>query len=74
MDYEEEEEPPRPEFAAKAYSEARNPVTGQREPSFPHWIRMQRIVAGIAILILMVGSAIVFLRPAIRLTLYSVFL
>ncbi|OQR72024.1 anoctamin-7-like, partial [Tropilaelaps mercedesae] len=53
MDYEEEEEPPRPEFAAKAYTEARNPVTGLREPSFPHWIRMQRIVAGIAILILM---------------------
>ncbi|XP_022668609.1 anoctamin-7-like isoform X3 [Varroa destructor] len=65
MDYEEEEEPPRPEFAAKAYSEARNPVTGQREPSFPHWIRMQRIVAGIAILILMISLVLVFMVSVI---------
>ncbi|XP_003740347.1 anoctamin-7 [Galendromus occidentalis] len=65
MDYEEEEEQPRPEFTAKAYCEARNPVTGLREPSFPNWIRTQRIVAGIAILILMISLVLVFMVSVI---------
>lgn len=67
MDYEAEEEPPRPEFTAKAYCEARNPVTGLKEPSFPDWVRKQRIIAGGAVLLLMVRAAVLLLVLVIRL-------
>ncbi|RWS19369.1 anoctamin-7-like protein, partial [Leptotrombidium deliense] len=55
MDFEEEEEKPRPEFAARAPLIERNSVTGLREPSFPAGIRTQRMLA---VLIFLVGIII----------------
>lgn len=54
MGFQEEEERPRPEFAARAPFLERNPVTGVREPSFPSSLRTKRVAAGIGIIFLMV--------------------
>ena len=51
-----EEERPRPEFAAKAPYTEKNPITGVREPYFPKSARLRRIAAGSGLIILMVGS------------------
>lgn len=55
MGFQEEEERPRPEFAARAPFLERNPVTGVREPSFPSSLRNKRVAAGIGIIFLMVS-------------------
>ncbi|XP_042146246.1 anoctamin-7 [Ixodes scapularis] len=65
MDFEEEEERPRPEFAAKAQHVERNPITGVKEPSFPAHIRKQRIAAGVAVLMLMIALVLVFMVSVI---------
>ena len=49
-----EEERPRPDFAAKAPYLEKNPITGIREPSFPKAIRLRRIAAGSGLILLMV--------------------
>jgi anoctamin-7 len=54
MGFQDEEERPRPEFAARAPFLERNPVTGIREPSFPSSLRNKRVAAGIGIIFLMV--------------------
>ena len=56
MDYQEEEERPRPDFAARAPAYGKNPITGQREPTFPSGVRLKRIAAGAGIIVLMVRS------------------
>ncbi|KAK2550527.1 Anoctamin-7 [Acropora cervicornis] len=53
LEYEEEEERPRPTFAALAPTVERNPVTGILEPHFPDEKRQPRIFSGIAIVITM---------------------
>lgn len=55
QDFHEEEERPRPEFAAKAPHQETNPVTGVREPSFPRVIRTKRIFVGIGVIFVMVS-------------------
>jgi anoctamin-7 len=55
MGFQEEEERPRPQFAARAPFLERNPVTGVREPSFPSSLRNKRVAAGIGIIFLMVS-------------------
>ncbi|XP_064459416.1 anoctamin-7-like isoform X1 [Ornithodoros turicata] len=65
MDFEEEEERPRPEFAAKATRIERNPITGVKEPSFPARIRKKRIAAGFAVLLLMLILVLVFMVSVI---------
>ena len=57
MGFQEEEERPRPEFAARAPFLERNPVTGIQEPSFPSSLRNKRVAAGIGIIFLMVSSS-----------------
>jgi anoctamin-7 len=54
MGFQEEEERPRPAFAAKAPYLEKNPITGVREPSFPQSQRYKRIAAGSGLIILMV--------------------
>lgn len=54
MGFQEEEERPRPDFAAKAPYLEKNPITGVREPSFPQSKRYKRIAAGTALILLMV--------------------
>lgn len=55
MGFKDEEERPRPEFAARAPFYERNPVTGIPEPSFPRSLRNKRVAAGIGIVFLMVN-------------------
>ena len=54
MGFQEEEERPRPAFAAKAPYLEKNPITGVKEPSFPAGERLKRIAAGSGIILLMV--------------------
>ena len=55
MGFQEEEERPRPAFAAKAPYLEKNPITGIKEPSFPQTKRYQRIAAGGGLICLMVS-------------------
>ncbi|KAL9970224.1 hypothetical protein ACROYT_G022562 [Oculina patagonica] len=61
LGFEEEEERPRPTFAALAPAVERNPVTGLLEPHFPEEKRFPRIVSGIAIVICMVSLVVLFM-------------
>ncbi|KAG1673585.1 Anoctamin-7 [Nymphon striatum] len=56
LDFEEEEERPRPDFAAKAPLVERNPITGIKEPSFPLTVRLKRMAAGVGVIFLMVAN------------------
>ena len=56
MGFQEEEERPRPDFAAKAPYLEKNPITGVKEPSFPQSIRYKRIAAGTGLILLMVSQ------------------
>ena len=56
MGFQEEEERPRPAFAAKAPYLEKNPITGIREPSFPQSKRYKRIAAGMGLIMFMVCS------------------
>ncbi len=58
MTEQDEEERPRPDFAAKAPYLEKNPITGIREPAFPRAIRLRRIAAGSGLILLMVGTNI----------------
>ncbi|KAL9970223.1 hypothetical protein ACROYT_G022561 [Oculina patagonica] len=61
LEYEAEEERPRPTFAALAPTVERNPVTGILEPHFPDEKRQPRVFSGIAIVITMVSLVLVFM-------------
>ncbi|XP_069935985.1 anoctamin-7-like isoform X3 [Cherax quadricarinatus] len=65
LDFQEEEERPRPEFAAKAPCQERNPITGVREPSFPKSIRTKRIMAGVGLIFIMMSLVIIFIVAVI---------
>uniref|UniRef100_A0A7N4P3N4 Anoctamin n=1 Tax=Sarcophilus harrisii TaxID=9305 RepID=A0A7N4P3N4_SARHA len=55
-DFQEEEERPRPEFAAMAPQMAQNPVTGLKEPYFPPKTRLSRMVTGSMAILIMVRN------------------
>jgi anoctamin-7 len=59
LDYEEEGERPRPQFAALCPAQEVNPVTGTLEPHFPHKQRLPRILTGIACIFVMVRVEII---------------
>ncbi|XP_022096905.1 anoctamin-7-like isoform X1 [Acanthaster planci] len=61
MDFEEEEERPRPEFAAKAPMMEKNPITGIMEPYFPEDLRKKRWLTGVGILCGMVVLVLIFM-------------
>ncbi|KAL7635519.1 UNVERIFIED_CONTAM: hypothetical protein RMT77_014588 [Armadillidium vulgare] len=65
LDFQEEEERPRPEFAAKAPHHERNPVTGVKEPYFPRIIRTKRVLAGVGIIFIMISLVIIFIVAVI---------
>ncbi|GFY69157.1 anoctamin-7 [Trichonephila inaurata madagascariensis] len=65
MDFEEEEERPRPEFAAKAPCVERNPITGIKEPSFPKSVRMKRIAVGSGAILVMMALVMIFIVAVI---------
>ena len=66
LNYQEEEERPRPDFAAKAPYLEKNPITGVREPSFPQSKRYKRIAAGTALILLMVRTLFNFFENSKR--------
>ncbi|KAK6303538.1 hypothetical protein J4Q44_G00259920 [Coregonus suidteri] len=59
MDFQEEEERPRPEFAAMA------PVTGVKEPYFPEKARLSRMLTGSMVIIIMLCVVMIFLVTVI---------
>ncbi|XP_014856548.1 PREDICTED: anoctamin-7-like [Poecilia mexicana] len=61
MDFHEEEERPRPEFAATAPTVEENPVTGVKEPYFPEKTRLSRMFTGSMVIVLMLCVVIIFL-------------
>uniref|UniRef100_A0A3Q0S5D4 Anoctamin n=1 Tax=Amphilophus citrinellus TaxID=61819 RepID=A0A3Q0S5D4_AMPCI len=61
MDFHEEEERPRPEFAAMAPTMEQNPVTGVKEPYFPEKTRLSRMFTGSMVIIMMLCVVIIFL-------------
>ncbi|XP_059085679.1 anoctamin-7-like isoform X3 [Tigriopus californicus] len=65
MGFQEEEERPRPDFAAKAPYLEKNPITGVREPSFPQSKRYKRIAAGTALILLMISLVLIFILAVI---------
>ncbi|KAM7339742.1 hypothetical protein ACRRTK_000357 [Alexandromys fortis] len=60
-DYEDIEERPRPQFAARAPMTALNPITGEDEPYFPEKRRVHRMLAGSVVLLMMVAVVIMCL-------------
>ncbi|KAK3592593.1 hypothetical protein CHS0354_001760 [Potamilus streckersoni] len=65
ISFEEEEERPRPEYAAKATTYEKNPITGVKEPYFPTRERIPRILSGIGVIILMMTLVIIFIVAVI---------
>ncbi|XP_051515951.1 anoctamin-7-like isoform X2 [Myxocyprinus asiaticus] len=65
MDFHEEEEPPRPEFAAMAPAMEENPVTGVKEPYFPEKARISRMLTGSMVIIIMLCVVMIFLVTVI---------
>ena len=56
MGFTEEDERPRPHFAANAPYLEKNPITGIREPAFPSQVRLRRIAAGGGLILVIVIS------------------
>ncbi|XP_062316528.1 anoctamin-7 [Osmerus eperlanus] len=65
MDFHEEEERPRPEFAAMAPAMEHNPVTGVKEPYFPEKARLSRMVTGSMVIVVMLCVVMIFLVTVI---------
>ncbi|XP_078281128.1 anoctamin-7 [Rhinoraja longicauda] len=65
MNFEEEEERPRPEFAAMAPAMEHNPITGINEPHFSERDRTSRIITGSTVIIIMLFVVMIFLVTVI---------
>ncbi|CAI9741493.1 anoctamin-7 isoform X1 [Octopus vulgaris] len=65
LGFEEEEERPRPAYAAKATEMETNPITGIKEPFFPPKKRIPRILSGMVIIVLMICLVLVFIIAVI---------
>ncbi|XP_071839921.1 anoctamin-7-like isoform X2 [Apostichopus japonicus] len=65
MDFEDEEERPRPQFAAQAPLLEKNPITGILEPYFPEDMRKRRWLTGIGVLVGMVSLVLIFMLGVI---------
>ncbi|CAF1280566.1 unnamed protein product [Adineta steineri] len=61
MEFDEEENRPRPEFAIRTSTVEKNPVTGILEPYFPPRSRLYRIIGGIITLSVMICIVIIFI-------------
>ncbi|KAM4651231.1 anoctamin-7-like [Discoglossus pictus] len=65
MDFQEDEERPRPEFAAMAPQMEQNPVTGVKEPYFSERDRLSRILTGSMVIVIMLCVVMIFLVSVI---------
>ncbi|CAF5178468.1 unnamed protein product, partial [Rotaria magnacalcarata] len=61
MEFEEEENRPRPEFAIRASTVEKNPVTGILEPYFSATSRRYRVLSGVITLSVMICIVIIFI-------------
>ncbi|KFQ75763.1 Anoctamin-7, partial [Phoenicopterus ruber ruber] len=64
-EFEDIEERPRPQFTAMAPMTIINPITGAEEPYFPKRSRLQRIVAGSMVIIMMIAMVVMFVISVI---------
>ncbi|NXS99153.1 ANO7 protein, partial [Jacana jacana] len=60
-EFEDIEERPRPQFTAMAPMTTTNPITGAEEPYFPQRSRLQRILAGSMVIVMMIAVVVMFL-------------
>lgn len=76
MDFEEEEERPRPQYLAKVTTLKENPVTGKMEPSMPAKQRVPRLVGAIGIVIFFIILVIAGVTSVIvyRAAIYAILL
>ncbi|CAG5129793.1 unnamed protein product, partial [Candidula unifasciata] len=65
LDFEEEEERPRPDYAARATDVKENPITGINEPYFDPKKRIPRILSGVAAIIIMIFLVLIFIIAVI---------
>ncbi|CAH8457624.1 unnamed protein product [Schistosoma rodhaini] len=65
LDYEIEEERPRPQYSAHCTQYAKNPITDVLEPYFPPRARVARIIAGLICVMVMVMLVLVFIIAVI---------
>ena len=65
MGFTEEDERPRPQFAANAPYLEKNPITGIREPAFPAQVRLRRIAAGAGLILVMISLVLIFILAVI---------
>lgn len=65
MDFEEEEERPRPEYAARAPTYKENPITGVKEPYFDPKDRLPRVLSGMAAIVIMIFLVLIFIMAVI---------
>jgi len=65
MGFTEEDEKPRPQFAANAPYLEKNPITGIREPAFPSQVRLRRIAAGSGLILVMISLVLIFILAVI---------
>ncbi|EDV24327.1 uncharacterized protein TRIADDRAFT_10718, partial [Trichoplax adhaerens] len=61
MDFEAEEERPRPRFSALAPSKRQNPITGQWEPYMSPATRLPRYLTGLSVILIMASLVVIFL-------------
>ncbi|RDD44213.1 Anoctamin-7, partial [Trichoplax sp. H2] len=61
MDFEAEEERPRPRFSALAPSKRQNPITGQWEPYMSPATRLPRYLTGLSVILVMASLVVIFL-------------
>ena len=76
MDFEEEEERPRPQYLAKVTTLKENPVTGKMEPSMPARQRVPRLVGAVGIVIFFIILVIAGVTSVIiyRAAIYAILL
>ncbi|TGZ61574.1 hypothetical protein CRM22_007926 [Opisthorchis felineus] len=65
LDYELEEERPRPQYSALCSEIAKNPITGVLEPHFPRTRRILRLIAGLLCVLWMIVLVMVFIVAVI---------
>ncbi|XP_023932129.1 anoctamin-7 isoform X5 [Lingula anatina] len=65
LEFEEEEERPRPQYTVLCPTYEKNPITGIKEPYFPERDRLPRIISGAAAIIIMIVLVLIFIIAVI---------
>lgn len=65
LNFEEEEERPRPQYTALCPTMEKNPVTGLKEPYFPEKDRIPRFISSVMVIIVMMVLVLIFIVAVI---------